>query len=322
MPRKKYFAPDYESTSVDWSPDWRIRRATELFQQYLARSDQPKRMQVSRWKEGKAVVRYFQFLKAKRLGHVQERRQAKFLQAFADIASAAEIDSSPSEVRLELRLRILAGQPLEQISKKLFLDLRIVRAYCCYHFDVQHVGHKNRYLLGLPRPDGATPLVPNGIGRVVCREHFEYYLMRYLRSAGHSMIDTCVDAYRHFGESHDLGTPEGRNRESMELRFLAHVLAATPNPSDLCNLLAFAEHINQSSSYGDAAFCSSAHRYLVEKMFKNATPSSFEAEDFDAVRPRQSARQMETCGMGRNSALRQKPAKTNWEPSHFTERKG
>ena len=150
MPRKKYFAPDYVSTSVDWSPNWRIRRATELFLQYLDQTDQPKRMQVSRWKEGKAVVRYFRYLKAKRLGHSQERRQAKFLQSYSDILSAAEIDRSPSEVRLELRLRILVGQPLELISKTLLLDLRIVRAFCCYQFDVQHVGHKNRYLLDYP----------------------------------------------------------------------------------------------------------------------------------------------------------------------------
>ena len=322
MPRKKYFAPDYESTSVDWSPNWRIRRAAELFRQYLDHTDQPKRMQVSRWKEGKAVVRYFRYLKAKRLGHVQERRQAKFLQAFADIASAAEIDRSPSEVRLELRLRIFAGQPLELISNKMLLNENVVRAYCCYQFDVQHVGHKNRYLLDLPRPDGVTPMIATGVGRLASLEHFEHYLVRYLRSAGTAMIDPCLDVYRHFGEPHDLTTPEGRNRESMELRFLAHVLAATQNPSDLCNLLAFAEHINQSSSYGDGVYCSSARRYLVEKMFKSEVQSSHEAEDFDSVQPRQAARQMETCGMGRNLALSQKPVKTNWEPSYLTGRKG
>ncbi len=322
MPRKKYYAPDFESTSVDWSPNWRIRRASLLFEQYLDQTDQPKRFQVSRWQEGKAVVRYFRYLKAKRLGHVQERRQARFLQAFADIASAAEIDRSPRDVRLELRLRILARQPLEQISKKLLLDLRIVRTYCCYHFDVQHVGHKNRYLLDLPRPDCVTPMIATGVGRLACLKHFEYYLVRYLRSAGPAPIDACLDAYRHYGEPHDLTTPDGRNRESMELRFLAHVLPAAHSPSDLCNILAFAEHIKQSSSYGDGYYCSSFRRYLVEKMFKNAVQSSHQPEDFDSVQPRQTTRQMETSSMSRNPALSQKPAQTNWELNHFSGRKG
>lgn len=96
---------------------------------------------MSKWSEGAAVYRYLLYLKANRWGYIRERRQGAMRQQYIDIDLAKDIDRQSTPKRLELRLRILAGESLNRIAKTMNLDEKVVRTYSCYFFDVFEQKH-------------------------------------------------------------------------------------------------------------------------------------------------------------------------------------
>jgi hypothetical protein len=243
------------------------------------------RNQISKWIEGAAVYRYLLYLKAHRWGYVQERRQGAMMQQYIDIDLAKEIDRQATPKRLELRLRILAGESLRDIAKTMNLDEMVVRTYCCYFFDVFNQRHA--YLINLPRPDSvdAAPISPT-IDRAFKSKHLEYFCSRMVNSYGPVIIDRLVDLFTHYGEPHDLRTKEGRDRELLEIRFDCYMLPRPSTITEIGGSHMLTERLKQSSSYLDSAFNVALKRSVVEQLFQNTVPTPVIAEDFDFTEPR------------------------------------
>jgi hypothetical protein len=278
MPRTKTFQPNLEKFLHRGAPAWRVRRATELFQSCIGHDGRLVRRQISKWTEGSAVYRYVQYLKAKRFGYVQERKQAAIMQLYIDIDLAKEIERQASPQRLELRLRILAGESSQRISMKMGLDERVVRSYCCYFFDVYD--QKHSYLVNLPRP-GAKNTEAN---------HLEYFCFRFVDAYGPVVIDRLVDMFRHFGAKHDLATAEGRKREAMEIRFASYMLPRPTTIDQIGSHDLFCEHLRQSSSFLDTTYNSVFRNSMLDQLLKNTVPTPVIQADFDKISSRKSPR--------------------------------
>ncbi len=285
MPRIKTFQPNLEKVMHRGDPSWRVRRATELYRQCIGPNGRLVRYQVSKWIEGAAVYRYLLYLKARRRGFVQERRQGAMLQKYIDIDLARAIESQASPKRLELRLRILAGEPLHGIAKTMNLDGMVVRTYCCYFFDVFH--QKQAYLINLPRPGSAhaAPISP-AIDRAIKSDHLEFFSYRMANAYGPVLIDRLVELFTHYGEQHDFNTKVGRNREALELRFERYMLPRPTSITEISGSHLLAERLRQSSSYLDSDCNVAFKRSVLDQLFQNTVPTPVEAVDFDFVEPR------------------------------------
>lgn len=287
MPRRRIFFPNVEKASLRCEPAWRVTVANELFRSCIGPDGRLIRYQVSKWQEGEAVYRYFRYLKAQRFGYVQERRQAAMLQEFSDIESAREIENTASPIRLELRLRILAGESFERIAKKMQIDVRVVRTFWCYFFDVYE--KRQSYLINLPRPGDVTvPSISPGIDRLIRNDHLEYFFSGLVDRCGAQIIDRLIDMYIHFGKRHNLNTTEGRSRECLELRFELYMV---PKPTDLAEIgvrYMIPERLRQSSSYLEPACNLGIQRSVMSQLLKNTVPTPVQSEDFDFVEPRKS----------------------------------
>lgn len=285
MPRIKTFQPNLEKVMHRGDPSWRVRRATELYRQCIGTDGRLVRNQISKWVEGAAVYRYVRYLKANRRGYVQERRQAAMLKQFIDIDLARAIESQASHKRLELRLRILAGESLHVIAKTMNLDEMVVRTYCCYFFDVYH--QKHAYLINLPRPGSAyAASISPAIDRAIKSDHLEYFCYRMVDAYGPILIDRLVELFVHYGEQHDFKTKVGRNREVMELRFESYMLPRPSTITEIGGSQLLAERLRQSSSYL-ASDCNLAFgRSVLDQLFRNTVPTPVDAVDFDFVAPR------------------------------------
>ncbi len=287
MPRRKVFFPNVEKASPRCEPSWRVLAAKELLRYCIGPDGRFIRHQVSKWQEGEAVYRYFRYLKSKRFGYVQERRQATMLQAFSDIETAKEIESTASPMRLELRLRILAGESLERIAKKMKIDVRVVRTYCCYFFDVYD--KRQSYLNNLPRPGDVTvPSISPAIDRLIRNDHLEYFFSHLVDRCGAQIIDRLMDMYTHFGRRHNLNTPEGRGRACLELRFELYMVPKPTNLAEIGVRYMITERLRQSGSYLEPAYNRGIQRSVMSQLLKNTVPTPVQSEDFDFVEPRKS----------------------------------
>lgn len=286
MPRIKTFHPNFEKVISRGDPSWRIRRATELYAACFTERSTPVRNQISKWIEGEAVYRYVLYLKAKRWGYVQERLQRRILQKYIDIQLAQAIEAQATPERLELRLRILAGESFPVIARKMKIDEKVVRTYCCYYFDVYE--QRRSYLLNLPRPSdyeaSAIPVVATGLKKI----HLEYYCYRRVDFSGPVLIERLVELYTHYGQEHDLGTKVGRRREGMEVQFESRMLPRPATHRELLTSFMLTERLRKTSSYLDAACNVSVRRSVLQQLFKNTVPTPVIVEDFDSVAPRKS----------------------------------
>lgn len=209
-------------------------------------------------------------------GYVQERKQAAIMQLYIDIDLAKEIERQASPQRLELRLRILAGESSQRISMKMELDERVVRSYCCYFFDVFE--QKHSYLVNLPRPNAKDTEANN----------LEYFCFRFVDAYGPVVIDRLVDMFRNFGAKHDLATAEGRKREAMEIRFASYLLPRSTTIDQIGSHHVFCEHIRQSSSFLDPTYNSVFRNSMLDQLLKNTVPTPVRPVDFDKHASRRS----------------------------------
>jgi len=278
MPRAKYFNPDFEKEDFRYQANWRSQRALELLNESKKTRAKPRGNYVSEAVEGRAVVRAYSFLKATDQGYGQERKQAKLMQEYFDIQEATVLERERGPKRLELRLRLLAGQSAKLIGEAMGIDHRIVFAYCIYYFDVRDLIHQQRFIhQSQGRIHGfnqnSDDLVYDG---------FENYC--YLAAnASTSELPSLVDAYKYFGDTHDLTTAIGRKRESIELVYLSKTQAI--GEQALRTFLAL-DAQKQTKMYRDERFSTVFSSYAIDRLFTNVAPASRTVMDVDAVEPR------------------------------------
>ena len=127
--------------------------------------------------------------------------------------------------------------------------------------------------------------------------------------------------YAHYGEKHDLQTPEGRSREAMEVRFDLYMLPMPTTITEICGSFLVSEHLKQSSSYLNSAFNVAVGRSVLDQLFKNTVPTPVTQVDFDHVEPRKSPGTQESPSKSMNPAvvaiksseIDDQNVKTNWE---------
>jgi len=279
MPRFKYFNPDYEKESYKYRTDWRSQRAHELLQECRPTHSTPRGKYLSEAVEGKAVIRYSHYLRAIDQGYGHERKQAKLMQEYFDIEAARAIERKPGSQRLELRLRLLAGESARAIGTRMNLDHRVVFAYSIYFFDVRDAVHQYRFTqrmkwqmsCGIQESDFTQ------FGR------FETYCYAVADAFGAAIIPVLLDTFNHFGASHDLDTVIGRRRESTELNFASITLPS--NEHTLGFFLAMTRR-NQTKMFRDETFTKVFSDFIVEKLYENTPPSPRDVVDVDAVEPK------------------------------------
>ncbi len=214
MPRRKRMYYKIFTDSPNYQPDWRWMRANELLSELASAHGRSKRY-CSPQVEGAAVTRLYGYLRTIRMGYLHERRQAKIMQQYIDIQEAIRINDERGVKRLELRLRLFVGQSPETIAKTMGLDVEVVVAYSIYFFDVREERHRGVFQFHQRHP-----------ARLSAKSHadlkydrFENFLYWFMDRIS-NLIPMALDAFAHRGETHDLSTKIGRQREQVEISYL------------------------------------------------------------------------------------------------------
>ncbi len=220
MPRRKEWFPDLIISSTEWVPNWRSVRAEALLKRgHDFYQSSAKRHQISKWREGQAVTDLLKYLRAIGRGATNGKRRQRLAELYHDLEAAISI---PADVyqQFEIELRLLSGQSLDFIATKMQMRFETVRAYCCYFFDVRDPVNARLYQQQLIWHLNQNP-IPADAERSWDRKEFGNYLLAVSDRTTLGLIDVLLDAFRHFGDSHDGSTKEGYRRKYFENRFYA-----------------------------------------------------------------------------------------------------
>ena len=212
MPRRKRRYYKIFTDGPDYQPDWRWMRANELLSE-LAPTHGRSTRYCSPQVEGFAVTRLYRYLRTMRMGFLHERRQAKIMQQYIDIQEAIKFNDERGVKRLELRLRLSVGQSPDVIAKIMELNPKSVFAYSIYFFDVREERHRGVFRQRQPVRLNAKSYADLRYDRM---ESFLYLFV----GSSRNLIPMALDAFVHRGETHDLLTKIGRQREQVEIHYL------------------------------------------------------------------------------------------------------
>jgi len=203
------------------------------------------------------------------------------MQTYFDIEAARAIERKSDSQRLELRLRLLAGQSTSSIGTKMELDYRVVFAYSIYFFDVRDEVHQYRFTQRMKwqMSCGVEESDTMQFGQ------FETYCYAVANAFGPETIPVLLDAFNHFGATHDLDTVIGRRRETTELHFASKTLLS--NDQALKLFLAMTRR-NSPKMYRNENFTTVFSDFIVGKLYENTPPTPRDVVDVDAVEPRSS----------------------------------
>ncbi len=180
------------------TPDWRWRRACYLVAHH--RHATPKR-------EDPPTLRAVRFLRAaKKL--CSEWGYARLAQREPDLVAALQLHFR-GERTLELHARVLARQSSKEIADIMSLPTAVVQTYLDLFFDVAQRLHATFYVTHVVA--GVRPTGPATAETMMLLAAYHH---------GPHVIAPWLDYFAHAFEYHDLTTPVGRRRESIEL-FLA-----------------------------------------------------------------------------------------------------
>ncbi len=222
MPRRKRRYYKIFTYGHDYRPDWRWLRANELLSELASTHGRSKKY-CSPQAEGAAVTRMYRYLRTMRMGYLHERRQAKIMQEFIDLQEAIAINDERGVKRLELRLRLLGGQSPKTIAKTMSVDVGVVVAYSIYFFDVREERHRGVFQFRQRQPARLSAKSYADLKY----DRFENFLYSFMDRISSNLIPMALDAFVHRGETHDLSTKIGRQREQVEihyLKFLANIV--------------------------------------------------------------------------------------------------
>jgi hypothetical protein len=287
MARKKTWMPDRLLFSIHWTPDWRLRRATELFEESKAAKELgQKRFQVSKWREGQAVTDYVKYLRAFHLANDKTKRRQSFVDKYWHYEQAKAIFANELQ-HFEIELRIIADQSLDFIATKMHLKYETVRTYCCLYFDVRHPGDVRRFTnkIGFDlREDPKTPEEP----LLSDRQKFGLFLRRYAISTSNLMISILIDAFLHYGEKHDWKTDNGYRRQHLENRYhMARLPGILDSDNQRWNRT-ISEFLNLTSSNFSSDFLGQCEEIAALNLLSLTSKKSNLADDYDAVAPKRS----------------------------------
>ncbi len=248
MPRRKRRYYKIFTDGPDYQPDWRWMRANELLSE-LAPTHGRSTRYCSPQVEGAAVSRLYRYLRTMRMGYLQERRQAKIMQEFIDIQEAIAINDEGGAKRLELRLRLFVGQSPDAIAKIMEVDAKAIFAYSIYFFDVREKRHRDVFQFHQRQPARLNAKSYADLKY----DRFENFLYFFVDRISSSLIPMALDAYVHRGETHDLKTKIGRQREQVELHYLRYLSSLVEPAADFGTSLRVA-NLTKVSNFGLTSF--------------------------------------------------------------------
>ncbi|MES2793560.1 MAG: hypothetical protein V4719_28360 [Planctomycetota bacterium] len=205
MPRRptRYY-PDYGPLLPTSGPDWRWARALEII-------SSGKNASLER--DGPDIVRAIGFIR-KTCEVVTAKPMRRLFKDDPDLALAYRFANEGGHRELELQCRILARESSGVIAVEMGLTKSIVETYCLMFFDVtERLKARGFILHRVIQIPLAAPMAPETLMLLCAYNH------------GPLVIEPWLDYLEHQCEAHDLNTPQGRLRESMELLVTAHGLA-------------------------------------------------------------------------------------------------
>lgn len=290
MPRRKRRFFKIFTNGHDYRPDWRWMRANELMSE-LASTHGRSKGYCSPQVEGSAVSRLYRYLRTMRMGYLQERRQAKIMQEFIDLQEAIAINDEGGVKRLELRLRLFVGQSSDLISKIMEVDAKVVAAYSIYFFDVREKRHRDVFQFRQRWPGRSSAKSIEDLKY----DHIENFLYFFMDRISCSLIPMALDAYVHRGETHDLKTKIGRQREQVELHYLRFLASVVEPAADFGTSLRVA-NLTKVSNFGLTSFAKPSFLEHWQAVV-NEMPDEKRTEvlDVDYVAPQERQKPAETA---------------------------
>jgi hypothetical protein len=288
MPRRKEWFPDLIMSSTEWVPNWRSVRAEALVKRgHDFYQSSAKRHQISKWREGQAVTDFVKYLRAIGRGAADGKRRQRLAELYHDLEVAINI---PTDVyqQFEIELRLLSGQSLDFIATKMQMRFETVRAYCCYFFDVCDPVNAKLYRQQLIWNLNQNP-IPADTERSWNRKEFGSYLHAVSDRTTPGHIDGLLDAFRHFGDLHDVSTKEGYRRKYFENRFFAFKRQKLHTSKVEARLGTVLSRLTRTSSYLVQDIESEVASIVAGNLMQLSKQNQdIACEDYDHVEPRKS----------------------------------
>ena len=200
MPRRPTpHYPTFAKQSMFLGPAWVWQRAFQLV-------DCNRNVSLSR--DGPDIARVMRYLRAGVYGYSghwsSHRRDDPDIHAAVEFSEELGQTSNTSELRL--KCNVLAGRSIGWLATAYGVSQSVMRTYLKTFFDVKDRLGQRQYILH--RVIKLSPSVPPG-GCELAQLHA--YTM------GPEAVEQWMDWFLHANETHDLGTPEGRQREAISI---------------------------------------------------------------------------------------------------------
>ncbi len=207
MPRTKTrYYPDYGPMLPSAGPDWVWQRAEFLIANGF---------KASQGRDGPDIIRAMKYSRA--MHHGFAGRWRRHQQRDPDIHEAVAVSNSSHVRLLEIHCRILARESIGRIAVEMGLTRPVLQTYLQTFFDVDHRLDQRGYIMS--KVISVAPAHPQNAYQLA---------MQCAYSHGPAAIPMWIDWFGHMTETHDLSTPEGRQRETIELLILTHDLDIDP----------------------------------------------------------------------------------------------